>query len=330
MTPLLRKLLLIDLFKYHKLKMASAVLFFLLIFAWIFPFSDLSDFVTNFVSTQTRGQVFVQFNRLDFGFLPTVSIEGEDILLDVAATPTLQIDRLQIWPSLTSLLALRNNPNQIPNLSVQATGIFDGDIFAAVKNAKAKQEDLQLKTVEINAENVNLGKVSPLASLPLTIQGRANLKGEVVVNPEMQVQPEGDLQLDGKQVKIPPGNLPTQMGPIFLPGFSWTQVQLKTRLSNGVIYVEQATLGTSTDPIFLQVKGQLRLPIQTRGAQLQSYDLKMDLQINSKTAEELKSFLLFLERFKSPSAPGTHRYMFRAASNNPMAGGPNLQPLSNF
>ena len=84
MTPLLRKLLLIDLFKYHKLKMASAVLFFLLIFAWIFPFSDLSDFVTNFVSTQTRGQVFVQFNRLDFGFLPTVSIEGEDILLDVA------------------------------------------------------------------------------------------------------------------------------------------------------------------------------------------------------------------------------------------------------
>ncbi|NCN95664.1 MAG: type II secretion system protein GspN [Bdellovibrionales bacterium] len=328
MTPLLRKLLLIDLFKYHKLKMFSGVFFFILILAWIFPFSDLSDLVTNQVAKATQGRVFVQFGRLDFGILPTFSIEGEDVLLETASFPSLHIDRIQFWPSLTSLLSLGKNPNQIPGFSLRASGLFDGDVFASVSSAKSKQEDMDLKQVDLNAQMVNLGELSPLLSLPVRLQGQASLKGDLIINPQMRVQPDGNITLTGSKIRVPSGNLPTQMGPVFLPGFSWSQISVKTRLSEGVVYLEQAVLGDVKDGLFLQAKGQIRAPMSPRGTQVQSFDLKIDLQVSPSLQKELGSFLFFLDRFKR-STGGREHYVFRAVSNN-LSAPPNLMPLGTF
>lgn len=328
MTPLLRKLLLIDLFKYHKTKLFMFVVFFVMIFVWIFPFSDLSDFVTDQVASQTQGQVFVQFGNLDFGILPTFSIQGEDVLIDSSQFPTLHVDEVRFWPSLMSLLSSAQDPTQIPNFSVRTKGLFKGDLSASVSSGKGSNKDIPMKLIQVEGKKLDLAEISPIASLPLKLQGRASLEGIINIDPQFQVQPEGDIALTGEKVRIPPGNVPTQMGPLFLPGFSWSSINAKSRLSNGVIYVEQATLGQPGDALYLRLKGQLGAPIQPRGFMVRNFDLKMDLQINPQLAKELGPFLSFIDRFKRSSGANS-RYVFRAVSNSP-GSPPDLLPLSNF
>lgn len=328
MNPWIRRLLLIDVIKYHKMKIFMGGVFFVLMFIWIFPFSDLSDFVTDQVATQTQGQVFVQFGDLDFGLFPTLSLKGEDVILETATTPTLNIASIQFWPSITSLMGAARNPNEIPNFSLRARGLFDGDVAASVSNGKSGNKEVSVKNIEINAQNLNLAQLSPVASLPLKMEGQASLEGSINLDPQFRVQPEGDINLTGNKVRIPAGNVPTQMGPLFLPGFSWSSLNVKSRLSGGTIYLEQAVLGKPQDALYLQVKGQMRAPVQRGGLMVQTYDLRMDLQISPALARELGPFLSFIDRFKRSSGANS-RYVFRAVSNMP-GSPPDLMPLSSF
>jgi type II secretion system protein N len=328
MSPILRKLFLIDVFKYHKLKILLGVVFFAVIFVWIFPFSDLSDFVTDQVATQSRGQVFVQFGDLDIGLFPTLSIKGEDVLVDTAALPTLHIGEIRIWPALSSLLSSAKNPGEIPNFSLSASGLFGGNLTASVDSAKSPNKDIPMKDIEINGSRLNLKNLSRVAALPLKLEGQASMNGAVKLDPQFRLQPEGEMTLTGQNVRIPPGNVPTQMGPLFLPGFSWGQVQLKGRVSGGKFYVEQAVLGRPQDALYLQMKGQIDALMRPQGMSVGGFDLKMDLQINDSLSQELGPFLSFIDRFKRSSGTQS-RYVFRAVSNQPGAP-PNLLPLSNF
>jgi hypothetical protein len=160
MSPWMKNLLLINVFKYHKGKV--------MIFIWIFPFSDLSDFVTEQVATQTQGQIFVQFGSLDFGLLPTLSIEGEDVIIESASMPTLRVDQIQFWPSLASLISSARTPNEIPNFSLKARGLFKGDLFASISNGKPA-DDVPMKQVRIDGERLDLALLGPMASLPLKV-----------------------------------------------------------------------------------------------------------------------------------------------------------------
>lgn len=329
MTPLLRKILLIDLFKFHKMKMLLTLVFYVALLVFIFPFSDLSDFVTDQVATQTQGQVFVQFGDLDFGVLPTFSIKGEDVILESASMPSLHIDRIQLWPSVMSLVNMASQPNEIPHFSLRADGLFKGELSASVQKGKSPNKEISMKNISVNGRQLDLEELSATASLPLKLQGRASLEGELKLDPQFRVQPEGDIALQGQKVRIPPGNVPTQMGPLFLPGFSWSQMNVKSRLSNGTLIIEQAVLGQPTDALYLQVKGQLNAPIQpAQGIMVRTFDLKMDLQVSPALAKELGPFLSFVDRFKRP-AGGKTRYVFRAVSNRP-GSPPDLLPLSHF
>lgn len=328
MTPLLRKLLLIDLFKYHKAKIFFSLLFFVLIFIWIFPFSDLSDFVTDQVATQTQGRVFVQFGDLDFGLFPTLSIQGEDVIIESASIPTLRVAEVRLWPSIMSLISAAGNPSEIPNFSVSAAGIFNGNLSASISTGKSPDQEISVKRVNIDGESLDLNELGPVAQIPLKIQGRASMEGSFLVDPSFRLQPEGDVALTGQKIRIPPGNVPTQMGPLFLPGFSWSGINVKGRISNGVVHIEQAVLGRPQDALYLQMKGQIGMPIRPQGVAVRNFDLRMDLQINPALAKELGPFLSFIDRFKRSAGPNS-RYIFRAVSNRP-GSPPDLLPLSNF
>ena len=66
--------LIIQVFRFHKLKIllifGSAILFF----AMFFPFSDLTDFVTAKVLEGTGNQVLFQADSLDLGLFPPISL----------------------------------------------------------------------------------------------------------------------------------------------------------------------------------------------------------------------------------------------------------------
>jgi len=325
----LKRLLLIDVFKYHKGKIAFTIFFAAIIFVMIFPFSDLSDFVTDQIATQTQGRVFVQFGDLDFGLIPTASVTGEDVLVEAAGLPAIPIKRFTIWPSIMSLMSANSNPNQIPHFSMDAEGVFGGDFEASLGSGKGENKEIPMTLVQFEGDKLNLDKVASVAQLPMKMRGVASFKGKLNFDPTFQVQPEGDVEVQGSQVQIPPGNIPSQLGPIFIPGFSWAQLLLKGRVSNGNLYLDDATLGKQADALYARVKGQMGLPVRPgAGAQVTTFDLKIDLQVNPTVAKELGTFLGFIDKFKVGGGTNT-RYLFRAVSTSPGAP-PNLLPQSSF
>lgn len=329
MSSFLKKILLIDIFRYHKTKIALTALFCVIIFVMIFPFSDLSDFVTDQISTQTQGRVFVQFGDLDFGLLPTLSVTGEDVLVETAGLPTIPIKRFTVWPSVMSLITANKNPNQIPHFSMDAEGVFGGNLEASLGSGKGSNKEIPMTSLQFEGDKLNLDKVAAVAQLPIKLIGVASFKGQVNFDPTFQIQPEGDVQVQGAQVQIPPGNIPSQLGPIFIPGFSWGELLLKGRVSNGTLYLDDATLGKQADALYARVKGQMGLPIHPgSGAQVTTFDLKIDLQVNPTVAKELGTFLGFIDKYKVASGSRS-RYLFRAVSTSPGAP-PNLLPQSSF
>jgi type II secretion system protein N len=320
----------IRLLKFHKLKMllviVSSVFFVLL----LFPFSDITDLVTGKILEGTNNQVFLQADKLDLGLFPGLSVVGTNVSVDVARIPeTLQAKKLEISPSVFSLLALAfgANPNSI-RVDVDANGLMGGDVSISHKPNGSNDEGAKKNHLSVRANNVQLNDVVKLADSPLSFEGKANFATDFDFYPGFDGQPEGEVTLSSKGVKIPPGTVPTQLGPLALPGFNWSALNIKAHMAANNFVVDEVAFGTSKDPLSGRVKGNMNMKVDANGPILGAYDFKIELSLTSTAEKELDSFLILVKDFRQQTSTGG-KYIFHASANS-IAAQPNFGRLQSF
>ncbi len=316
-----------SIFKFHKLKIllifTSAILFSVL----LFPYSDLADFTTAQVSKLTKNQVFLSFDDMGIGLLPTPSVDLEQVQVETAQISGLKVSSLSVSPSIAALLSFKKG------VSIAAEGLLKGDLNLVYKEGdlvKGKKE-IRNQNIDADFEKVELSEVEDLYPLPVKLKGRASGELNVKLDPSYTNQPDGKTEIKIKNFIMPSTSVNTQMGPIDIPEIKFSEVKLRGKLSNSSFNIEEVLLGKTSDAIHGKVRGKLTIKIKRFGAKVApvfgAYNFDISLNISKKKASEL-FFLTILDDYKQNTNKGS-RYLF-AINGSRFGPTPNMKSTQPF
>lgn len=335
-------------FRQFRLAILVCIVSTLLFFSWNFPFSDLADLVTTVVSTATQNSVYVQFESLDVGLFPGPSVSGTGVQLEAANLAPIQAKYIKIAPSLLDLVAnmgtvvsaARQNLEAQQRLmtaigvSVNAEDLLGANVDLQLKPGGKNEQGAQKTKIYLDMESLNLAEMPRIMDLPFQMTGQADLTSSMVAYLNFEEQPEGDVELKAKSVKLPPSTVPTMMGPLNLPAIAMNDVVFKGRLVAGVLQIEEATLGSGKDAVKGRVKGRmgLRLERSPNGGfvpNLGEYELKVDLQLSPAGEKDFGLLLSLLSNYRSTAPGGGARYMLQVKAAR-MGYPPEMTQISSF
>ena len=300
---------LIQWFRRYKGKAFLAIVFALIFFVMIFPYNDLSDFVSAKVATVTQNQVYLQFENLNLDLFPHPALAMDDVSVDLPQIQTLTTSHLAIAPSLSALIMLKLGFN------LRAEDFLGGLLDLTVKPGGKTEQGSEKQSFALDFNQVKLDQLHDVLSLPIPLQGQANISTNMTVDPQWFEQPDGELDLTSKKLEIPASSIPTQMGPVQIPTFQFNQVQLKSRLSGGKLVIEDAILGKESDAFQGRIKGQMDIKMEKYGPSLQpnigAYEFRVDVTVKKSLEKDLNLLFVLVDRFRTPTSDGS-RYQFIA------------------
>ncbi len=316
----------IDIFRFHKLKILTAVLAALIFFVLMFPFADLSDLVTEKISAATNNELFLTFENMDLSLLPTPRFKMLKVKAETNSFPALEAGVLSIQPSIASLLAFK------AGFVTHAQDFLKGEVELVLKEGGKNENKVVPYKVTLKADKIELGELKKLLNSPLPLKGKVDLQLDANVDFTFTDQPDGDLSIESKNVVMPDTNLPTPFGDLPFPKMTFTKVLLKCRIVGGELILEEVDLGTEKDPVSMQVKGKFDVKINRVDGQLVpnfgAYDLKAKLVVRKGVEKTLELFLGFLDSYKKRNGD-VDLYVFRAKGND-FFGPPAISALQKF
>ncbi len=273
---------------------------------FLFPVDDLSDMITTQVAQQTRNQVYVQFDKIELGFLP-LSVRLEKLSLDLPGLPTLNVNEVQVSPSLINLLL------QKPAGSVTAEGLFRGKAEFSMSPGRKLEGGSQTQDLEFDAKNIQLSDLRQFLKLPVALRGRVDIKLKGYADLSFTAPPDINIELQSSELELNSSTVNTVMGPLNLPDVKLNRLNFKGRLSNNQLLVEDTVIGRETDEINGNVNGQLGLEIKPMQGGIVpligAYNYKIDLKIQKSLEDRARLFLMMVETHKRPEGVDS-RYRF--------------------
>jgi type II secretion system protein N len=298
--------------KQHKGKVFLLLLSIPTFIVLLFPFGDLSDFVTTKVAQITGNQVYVQFDEMQLSALPA-GLQLSQVLVETAAINGLKAEEIVFTPSVSSLIF------QKPAGSLLVSGILGGNVKVSLSPGKKTEEGVQLQDVEIKAEKLSLAQIQGLVSLPVPLKGNLNLDSMAKLDLAFVTQPDVELTLVIEQFELPQASVNTMMGPVTLPDLKLGNVELVGRLSGGKFEIQKSNLGKTGDELIGNLKGTLGMTLINNGGriipQFSDYDLVVDLNIKKSLEDRATLFLALLQSYKTPTPDGG-QYKFKVAGSN--------------
>lgn len=296
----------------RKKQILFAVICFFIFSFLLFPFDDLSDYLTAQVAQRSQNKVFLSFKNLGLQLLPP-GVQMSAVTVDTAFMPQIKASRLSLAPSISGFLTFK------PGFVAEADGLFGGDLYFSLKSGEKVNEDLRTQILDIDLSDFRTKDFGRFVQLPLEIigTGRLILKGEV--DPSFSKQPNGDYSLKLDSIKIPATTVPTMLGPINLPTIELKIVNFKGRLVNGEMVIEEATFGQAGEFVNGRLKGKINLKIYGAMGQIQpqwgAYDLKVDLNLNRDAESQFGGFLSIIDKYKTLTGTGA-RYALQLSGSS--------------
>lgn len=304
---------LLNLVRFHKLKIVAFLGAVLLFIFLLFPYSDLSDYVTTQISKATQQKVYVRFETMDLSFFPAPGLQMENVTVESMMFPKLTFDELKIRPSIASFLAFS------PGVTILANGLWGGEVAVTTKGGKKTENGNSTQRINIETSEISLQSLAKVLKFPMPLSGKMNLSSQTTIEPTFAVQPEGDIEINLDQFQLVAANVPTPMGPINVPGVKISKVSLVGRLSDGRLIIEDAKLGAAGDDISGTLKGDVALRMGAEGgsvaATLGAYTLDLDVIVSKSLQERAGLLLILLDSYKRADAAGT-RYAVRLQGAN--------------
>ena len=287
----------VNLFRFHKLKMLAVFVLSLLFFIANFPQEDLSDWVSA-KATQATG-TYMQFDRMGINLIPSPGITVEDAVIEPMALPAIEAKKLDAAVSVMSALTAK--------LAVTADlqGIFKGDV-----NLDFAQAGGNMNNIAIGASGINLEDVSGfirkgnLMQPALALEGGLNLNTDLKVDHTFEQQPSGTIGADIKAFKIPGQTIMIDFNgvpvPMPLPALDIGAVNLKAKMGDGQMDIEQMKFGGPNSDLKGTIKGTVKMNL-VRGPAgaipvINDYNLNIDITaaksfLNSDMGKSMTLFL---------------------------------------
>jgi len=314
-------------FKYHKKKILVSWLSVVFFAIALFPYNDLGDVITVQVAKRSNNQVFLQFKNLGLNVIPAPGINLEEVEISTPTLPTLKAKELTLSPSIASLLTFKLG------FVAQASGVMEGNITLKVKSSKQVEEGVYAQNIDLKVRGLELSQLKDLVESPIVLKGKANLSvNSLQLDPTFREQPEGNVQISSGAISLPAATVLTPYGPLSLPTFQWSQVQMEGRISAGKLYIESAQLGSTKDAFNAQFKGELNIKMMRQGAQFTpsfgAYKLKLKLNVHKTAQQSLGLFLSLLSSYKKTTLNGAS-YAVQFSSPH-FGANPSITPLTAF
>lgn len=273
---------------------------------FLFPVDDLNDMITTQVMKQTGDQIYVQFDKMELGFLP-LSVRLEKLSLDLPGLPTLNVNEVEVSPSLINLLL------QKPAGHVSAKGIFRGNAEFSLSPGKKLEGGVQTHDIELAAQQIQLNDLRQFLKLPVALRGKTDLKVAGYADLTFAAPPDLNLEVQSPDLELSSSTVNTIMGPLNLPDVKLSRLNFKGRLSNNQLNVEETLIGRDNDELSGNVKGQLGLEIKPmRGGivpLMGAYNYRVDLKVQKSLEDRARLFLMMVDSHRRPEGNDS-RYRF--------------------
>ena len=285
----------------------------------IFPYGDLRSVVATTLSRQLGEGVAIDFTQagLSFGF--PIAFELTDFEFDAPGLPSLAADHLTAKPSLLSIFS------QSPAGTIEADGFFESTIKASLSSAGKTKAGASRQNISADIQDLALAPLSEALKqsglFSLGVQGKINSTLSGTLDPSFEEQPEADVAVQGSSVVIPSSQIPLPgMGPIQTPSLQLAVLDLKAKLSDGKLLIEDFAFGKPNDSLSGHVRGDLGLAFRKDGASaprsaLGAFDLRVELNVSKSLMDSMSKSglalaLLVVDKYKSEQA-GNLKYAFR-------------------
>ncbi len=264
-----------------------------------FPYDDLSEFVTSKITRATNNQVYLQFNKLSLNILPTPHLKLNDIELLTPSLPLLKASSLSLSPSLLELLKFNLG------LSVFIENLFGGNLSLTYAQESPDKENLIFSNMSLDVEDLSLKELSKTIALPINISGDLEANASGTLELQFKEQPDAEFSVSSDNIRLPEGTINAPgLGPVKLPGLVFTKLKLNGHLVDGVLSLNNVTLGSQKDDLQVQIKGDINLKFSKISQKIvplfSRYNLKTKIVIKDSNVKEL-FFLQFLNKYKSNS-----------------------------
>lgn len=241
----------------------------------IFPFDDLTDFVSAQIAAQTQNQIFAQFEGLDISIFPSLSAEATDAYIQANGLPfPIKADLVRLSPSLFALIR-----NRIEGY-LELRGFYDGRAEVRLKGGETSERGIPRQNLIFDTEGIQIGSFFKAAKLrlPLDLRGQLNMKSTGTIDMTFSEQPQMEADLNLIKFQSQPATLDLQGMGLSIPGLKLSEVVIRGKLNNGRLELEQARFGKTGDDLQMQVKGNCALQIYPGGrAVMGQYSFDIDL-----------------------------------------------------
>lgn len=292
----------------HKWKIVSTVLFTVVFLFLLFPFKDLNDFISTQVSKITNKAVYFQFEDLSLNPI-TASVTLEKAIVETAALDGLTMDQVSVRPSILALIKKQ------PGGHLRIDGLLGGNLDVTIAPGEKLESGLFKSNVDLAADQVSLKKVHETFKLSIPITGSLNVTTKLTADLTFTEQPDGEINFSISNFELPSTNVNLgEMGNLNLPEIKMKKIDVKGRLNNGKMIIENAQLGQPSDDFFGTIKGDVGVRFVNNGGQispvLSDYSLSIDLAAKPAFKDRASFFLSFLDTYKKEDI-GITRYRFK-------------------
>jgi type II secretion system protein N len=310
-----------------KFKMLVTLISTLIFLFVLFPFNDLGDLVTTQVAKLTKNQVFLQFEQLQMSIFPSPGMKVQQVYVEGPALPTtVSAQEIKFAPSISGLIA------QQPYGTVNAKGLFGGDLQVTVKSGAKSDNGVARQRVELTANRLNLQDLRQLGNIPIMMKGKLDVNSVALIDPAFGEQPDVDIALSIQNFEIPPSMFASPAGDFPVPEIKISKVELKGRLAAGKFLIENGVIGKAGDDLQGTLTGNMGLTFQKDPFNPQggvrpvpgSYVFNVDIKPSRKLQENASLMLMILENYKVMANDGIHYKLKLSAENfqSPPAMGP--------
>jgi type II secretion system protein N len=297
-TPPSRVRRALKLVAYAAIFLAALVLFTVL----KLPDSLVANSVLNSLNNNTPYRWQAEKVSAHFFLLPhlnteKLTMEGKGM----STMPPVTFDELKLYPSLFSLLPLTGS--LAPKVS------FDGTAYGASLKGSAKSgRDLAFT---LNAENVNLGKVTPLAQAGIDLQGvLSKVAADLDLENNDLSKADGTVELSGKNFVLDPAALQI---PMPLPVLDLGNVEIRGKADNGKFRIEHFQIGGAGKDLDIRVTGDITLQ---RNAMFSPANLRVVLKPSKKVIDAVPSIQGVLGTLATVQPDGYYAMRFTGTLGN--------------
>lgn len=300
-------------------------LFFTLVFLFIlFPFKDLNDFISGQVSRLTQNAVYMQFEDMHMNPV-TASISLDGVLVETSTIDGLNVNSISASPSLAALFKRQ------PGGKLVAEGLFGGQAMIKLTPLETLESGALKANLEVTSENISLKNLRDTMKISIPLSGSTDINANVTADMSFKEQPDGEVAIVIDNFEMPSTSINSpNFGALTLPEIKFKQVDVKGKLSNGKLVIENAKLGNPSDELSGTLKGDIAITIQNIGGQARpmmgGYNFNLDLVAKPAFVQKAGFFLTFIDQFKKEEN-GANRYRLKlqaASMNMP----PSMLPLN--